>query len=149
MTTVGRRGRYLSLGILLTLGIAVAFAIAEAQPPTRELLHDLDIETVDGDTWLRVRFTLPVVYLTHAPLKRGSSLAIQIQPLAAAAGGTVKLARRESLPIPADAVPLTGIEYDGTLPGDPFLILSFDREVRFRIEPGLDPRSLSIVIPAP
>jgi len=106
-----------------------------------------------GEAWeLQVVFTTRVRYLRHAPLSRGDTIQIQIDPLALNFRDLPLLSSREALHArPGTPVPLLDVTYEGNRAAEKFLVVHFSRPVSYEVRPGADFRSILITVrdPAP
>ncbi len=136
------RARILGLALLALAAVAV-FASSAARA---RVVESVAVEAQEKGYAVRIRFNLPLRYVTHAPAARGKTLQVELRPAdpsaAAQAGG------RESprLPHPPGS-PLVSLVYDGDAPGGPNLVLRFARETAFRLRATSDPRSLELFLP--
>ena len=122
--------------------------VARAQPVSSRALEGISSEQTQTDFALRIRFTLPIFYLRHTPLKRGDSLNIQLKPLAVPRGAPV-IPRRESIQVPPDfPLPVQSVTLEFAGGTDPVVEVRFSRSVRYSVEQGKDLRSLIVRVPA-
>lgn len=120
---------------------------ALAQPVRSKVLDRVTLAPANaaGESEIRVGFRLPVRYLSHVPAKEGDLLLVRLAPMVIDPLQAQGLEGRESFSPPAPwNTPLLDILYEGDVPGRPFLIVVFDRRVRFEVRQGGDFRSLVI-----
>src|SRR3990172_9972884 len=67
---------------LLSLVWLLASSPSDGQAAPRQLLEGLEIGREGGAALLRVRFSVPVRYLRHAPSRRGAVIHVRVDPLA-------------------------------------------------------------------
>jgi len=107
-------------------------------------LSDVRVNHVGSCTTLTIEFNIRVQMLSSFP-ESGQELHVRLRPLDASAPGSA----REALRAPENVPELRSIEYDGDNPSGPVLSLFFTRDMRFEIEPGIDPNTLVIRIDEP
>ena len=131
--------------IFLTSGLA---DMTQAQ----EVLLD-DVETAVEPEWaeIRIRFTMPVNYVSHFPREHGQLLKIFLN-ITGPDSQDISL-RQETRRVSATPVlPATTITFDPplslNLQRDPWsLTVRFNREVNYSVRPGDDNRSIVIYLP--
>lgn len=134
--------------IALMFTLPWAASLAHAQ----EVLLD-DVETSVEPEWaeIRVRFTMPVNYVSHFPREKGQLLKIFVN-VAALDLQDISL-RQETRHVSATPVlPATTLTFDPplslNLQRDPWsLTVRFNREVNYSVRPGDDNRSIVIYLP--
>jgi hypothetical protein len=142
-----RRARYLPLAAIPFIALGFFVRPARGQPVQSRVLDGVSVDREGTDYVVHIRFSLPIVYLRHAPHDRGPAVEIQLAPLAIPvdAGAGV---RRESVQVPRDLpVPLesVAVEIDGS--GAPVVEVRFARTLPYQVSTGEDFRSLALRIP--
>jgi hypothetical protein len=121
--------------------------VAYAGPTPQRVLEAIEMRETGGGVEVVVRFMTPVRYLRHAPATSGSTLQVQIDPIALARGDAPLLASNETMAAPRDSpVPLIEVAYEGGRPDGRFLVLRFSRTVHFEVRQGGDFRSMVIAV---
>jgi hypothetical protein len=120
-----------------------------AQIAPQRVLESFELVAAESSTDVEIRFGTAVRYVRHAPQGRGSTLQIQIAPLAVNALDTPLAAYEQSLPAPPNApIPLESVVYEGLRASGRFVVLHFARAVSFRVKPGRDGRSIVVSVDA-
>lgn len=120
---------------------------ARASTSPQRVLEGLEMRERDGEVDIVVRFLTPVRYLRHAPASSGSTLQVQIDPVALAPRAASPLAGSEALAAPSGSpVPLLEVAYEGGRPDGRYLVLRFSRSVEFQVRQGSDFRSLVVSV---
>lgn len=140
------KNQLLALTMLFT--VIAGPGIANAQ----EVLLD-DVETAVETEWaeIRIRFTMPVNYVSHFPREHGQLLKIFVN-VTGPDSQDISL-RQETRHVSATPVlPATTITFDPplslNLQRDPWsLTVRFNREVNYSVRPGEDNRSIVIYLP--
>ena len=86
-------------------------------------------------TEIRIRFRCQVQYVGHDPSAKGDLLRIRLEPTTICVGASPSLAEssEQHRPLDADAARLVSIDYDGNAPGNAYLTLHFEDEVRYSV----------------
>lgn len=137
--------------LLMLLLLGVLPGQAQAQ-----ILDNIEVLTDIQRPEISVNFTIGMQYLTHEPPQTGREIQIQLRPIQATISSDKGIDQQETLSwTPTDDVPLQDVRYDGsllqvaddgTLRGNPLLVLRFSREVRFEVRSAADLRSLRITL---
>lgn len=133
-------GEYLltSLRLLFVLLLLVVGASADAQ-----VLDRIEINRIGGDAEIRIRFTTEIQYLRHVPLERGKVIRVFIRLT------NQQIIEsdlpQETLSSPTtDLVPRFTVTYPELING---LVVTFEQQVRFKLRPGEDAKSIVITMP--
>jgi len=142
-----RAARVLGLVLLCAVSATLAPGRLRADPQSRRMLDGLRFAR-RGDAWeMRIAFHSRIRYLRHAPRTRGTTLEIQVDPLALSFADLPMLASHEALTPDRDApVPLADVVYEGHRSGDKVVVLRFTRPVGFEVRQGEDFRSLVVTV---
>jgi hypothetical protein len=119
----------------------------QAQPISGRILSNVSVEeSADGST-IHIEFTFPVRYLRHFPADYGDTIEISLKEVAISDVDEQFLKRRESIRLPESiSVPLLDVNYEGDLPGGPYLTLRFYKPVAYTVRQGSDFRSLTVYV---
>jgi tetratricopeptide (TPR) repeat protein len=127
------------LGLLLAGGVQAA-----------SLLDDVLIDTDSSGAVVRILFTGPMRYQSHAPARSGRELRIILKPLSEDDFPASALFGTESRSWGAkERHPLRTLRYEGSRTTGSLLTLKFAREVNFKIRSTPDMRALVVSISAP
>ncbi len=135
--------------IIVGVLVVASFPVrrTRAQPVRSRVLEGFSLERTGGDAAMRIRFTLPVIYLRHSPHDGGDLLEIQLAPLAVPDPETLA-PFRESLRIPNDMpLPIDSVVLHVEASANPTVEVRFERDVAYRVEQGRDQRSLVVRLP--
>ncbi|MGH9884750.1 MAG: tetratricopeptide repeat protein, partial [bacterium] len=125
----------------------VSQGVVHAGPTPQRVLEAIEMRETGGGIEIVVRFMTPVRYLRHAPATSGTTLQVQIDPIALARGDALLLASHEAMAAPPDSpVPLIEVAYEGGRPDGRFLVLRFSRTVHYEVRQGGDFRSMVIAV---
>jgi len=137
-----------ALAVALFAGLAPVSGFAQ-------LLDDVDAEVVSADKGaeLRIHFNAPVHYLRHTPSGNEASDRVEIFFRVISTDGLVESAVDETRKIasPIPGVPRFSIlvpRYDSPLTNDGRVILKFEKPTNFKVNPGIDGRSIVLILPA-
>ncbi len=121
---------------------------AVSQPAGNSVLTNAQVMKLNGCTRLIISFSFPVQYLTHVPTIKGNELRVQISPVAVSSADKIAANSDESIQLLDDTdVGIKYISYDGEFSlNRPFIVVTFENEVYFKVESGKDFRSLVIDI---
>ncbi|MFQ5472680.1 MAG: tol-pal system YbgF family protein, partial [Dehalococcoidia bacterium] len=137
--------------------VAVMFAMtpwlipwsARAQPVTTHIFEGISISNPADPRSIRISFSIPIRYLSHAPLARGRSITVQFQSLESTRSDAAVFFRRETLQIPRDlSAVIEEVVYQGLVAGRPMLEVRLTKSMRFEVHQGENLRSVVIVFPA-
>jgi hypothetical protein len=153
--------------LLLAAGLAATAGAARAAEG--EVLQGVQVIEKDDTIDLQIDFAIPLQYMRHFPPTTGDILQIQLRadaeaPAAekpaedapaeqtpeqvaqeASIAAARSAAKRESLSPPAtDLVPLVNVNYEGEVPGGPFLTLRFKFGVEYTVAAG--PANRSVIV---
>ncbi|MBS1213618.1 MAG: hypothetical protein H6R26_2235, partial [Proteobacteria bacterium] len=118
--------------------------VAVADLAGRQMLDDVSVGAVSGNPVIHVELTAPVSYARHAPFEAGDTLQVWVNPTAPNLAQGAAAQREVRRWTATDAVPLLDVGYEyGGLGGDR-LILRFNKEVRYKVRPGDDFRSVDV-----
>lgn len=137
--------------VLLLLGSLIwALPSLMAQSVSDRALNGVAIGGTHGTSSFRVGLSFPVNYDWQFPTKQGDSFLIKLSAAGADAKTLAAQIEMESVIPPSSAeVPLSGITYDGSSEGGPFLVLKFDRPVTLETALGSDLKSVVVVVSEP
>ena len=136
----------------ITLGLAAVllfFALLGARPAFAEVIDHITIEERAAGAKIRLRLTLPVRYLRHAPVERGQLVVVVLEALAPEPLGPISPIQEVKRARAVKRVP--GFEVRVSM--DPTcapaarplcLVLRFERPVRYRINLGPDRQSVVV-----
>ena len=144
------RNRLLTLLAFLSLGGIMLAQAALSQPVRDRVLSEVRI--VDGDecALVTISFNFPIRYVRHFPETAGDELRIHLEPIAVNPRDANALFKREAIkPPPSEIAPLVEVTYEGDITGGPYLTLSFNHPVQFKVGQGSDFRSLVVAVPLP
>ncbi|WP_455212843.1 tetratricopeptide repeat protein [Kaarinaea lacus] len=131
--------------VTLAFGLLLCTFFGGAHAVPSEVLSEISFIKKDGIDAVRLRFAIPVQYVSHAPAKRGSKLTIKIRFNPNAVPDTSELPLMESLYAPAGG-PLVDVVYE-TIGNEPQLQLNFKREVNFSVSQTIATTSLLVFLP--
>ncbi len=133
-----------SVAVLLAL-ICLLWSPQARSAPV--VLEDLEFSQMESEWELRVLFSIPVRYLRHSPNREGSSVEVAVEPLGRVGLRELLASGPEVLQPPERGVmPLRDVRIELGGDGRPLLLLRFWHDVRFRIEPGADFRSITFFV---
>jgi tetratricopeptide (TPR) repeat protein len=112
------------------------------------MLEGLDIQSHGARAEINLRFGVPVRYLHHAPLRRGNTIRIRVDPLQDFPGNAA-IARQALRSPPNAPVPLVEVLFERERAEGPVLELRFSRTIDFEVRQGSDLRSLVVAVPTP
>lgn len=118
-----------------------------------QLLDDIEITPLDGNTEVRINLTAPVRYLRHFPPERGDLINVYFRH-ASVDSMESPVVREERMRSPATPrVPsfTVSVTNFGTTDNshDLYLAIQFKQPVSFKLRQGSDNRSFILTIPAP
>lgn len=124
---------------------AALAALGIAWSARAQLIDRIDVERVDGQSEIRIRFVTTVQYVRHFPQAQGRllSVALRVTRPTEIESRTVLEQRRVAATPALPGIAVTFPQEDGTLG------LQFDRVVRFAVRPGPDARTIYIHVPVP
>lgn len=133
----------LAVIILLLALLAGGPAFADTQ-----VINSLAFQRANGGGHeLHIRLNTAMRYLNHAPLKKGQTLQIRLQPIKIVGAGDIDFEGRSTLSWKATAdIPLTEVAYEGDLPSGQSLVLKFTRPVQYTVRSAKDLRSIVVTI---
>jgi cell division septation protein DedD len=131
---------------LLSLAWLLASSASEGQAGPRRLLEGLEIGREGTAARLRVRFSVPVRYLRHAPSRRGSVIQVRVDPLALPGAAAVLPSEVLHAP-PGAGLPLVEVGYAADGVAGRILEVRFSREVSFEVAQR-DLRSVVVTVVA-
>ncbi len=136
--------------------MAASGALAETASEQYNVLEKLEARLTTRGAEVTVRFAVPVSYVGHHPQQQGKYLVIRIDPVGrlqnslATPGEANDFSRTEVLSWTASRdLPLQEVEYEGSNPGGPIIELTFARKVDYKVVPGKDMRSLTVILARP
>jgi tetratricopeptide (TPR) repeat protein len=119
-----------------------------AQTAISGILEGLEVDETPDHFRVRIRFTVPVLYLRHSPLGRGDTIGIRLAPLQLSPSEEGRAIHPQLLRIPRDLpVPIEAVAVDTDAAGEPIVEVRFRRALRFEVAKGEDLRSLVIRVP--
>ncbi len=122
-------------------------SIAQSQPVRSRILEGIDARMVDEGIELTVHLSFPVRIVRHFPEAHGRQLQIAMQPVNISRIDRGLIKSRESLRIPDSLIEaLQEVNFEGSLPGGPYLTLRFFQDQGYRIRIGSDFRSIRITL---
>ena len=137
-------------GKALKIGVGAALVVMSSATGLQardQILDEVKIEEKGECALIRVEFGFPVRYINHFPSESGDDLRIHFQHIAISQGDEDAVFTREShRPPPNEIASLSEVVYEGHIEGGPFLTLFFSTNVKFRVEQGVDFRSLIIFV---
>ena len=120
---------------------------ARAEPVLDRALSGLREAQRKSCALVKIDFNFRIRYGGHAPLGRGSELAISILTVDPEQTTALSIIPREALRAPVSrASAIKAIEFDATGPGGPNLRILFDHPVAFAVAPGADSESIVVAI---
>jgi len=122
---------------------------AFAAAPLLQILDDFSVEEGGENPILTLHFTVPISYSRHAPKTAGDTLQLWFSPNPAGGANPTLPDRETAKWTPSPEVPLTELSYDQSPGGGARLTLRFHKELRYRVTPGGDFRSISIELTDP
>lgn len=138
------RGIVLKIGVGAILVVMLSTAGLQAR---EQILDKVRIDEKGECAMIQVEFGFPVRYVNHFPSESGDDLRIQFEPITISQGDEDAVFTREShRPPPNEIASLLEVVYEGHIEGGPFLTLFFRTNVKFRVEQGVDFRSLIIFV---
>jgi len=129
--------------------IACLALMAPAVEASARVLEQIDVVSRPSGSEVRVSFSIPVRYVTHAPAAKGDLIQIELRVVSPGDLDPADLSVQETLGWnPTAEVPLTEVIYEGGAPTGPILTLRFTRRVSFRVAGGADFRSITVALPS-
>ncbi len=125
------------------LAVALLLSGVGIKSAQAHVIDRIDINRADEEAEIRIQFDVRIQYLREASLKNGE-IHIFINLLEADPDSVSLVPESKDSP-PTDITPHFTVAYPGL---DSSLIIKFDNEVRYRVRPGSDGRSISIFTPA-
>jgi hypothetical protein len=132
------------LGALCAIPLPWNSGIACAAAPGLQILDDVVTEAGGENPVLNFHFTVPVNYTRHIPESSGDTLQIWFSPNPVNGADRVLPDREAVKWTPSPEIPLTELSYDKSPGGGSRLTLRFHKDLRFRVRPGGDFRSISV-----
>ena len=139
-----RRGLPYLFGILTLVLAVMGPNRATTQPLRDRVLDDVSI----SGRCLRVTFSFPLQYLRHFPFDSGSTLRIRfrVSPAAGRIDGDALFNREVARPPGRRALHIVDVTFEGDVAGGPYLTITFDRDVHFKVAQGSDFRSFIVAV---
>ena len=129
----------------LIAGTAVLLgATINAQPTGGKIMTDVSLTGGGACKLARIRFDIPIRYVSHFPQKQGDEVRIRLKPLSVSPVDTQALLDREAFSPTDEGVALTNVIYEGDMDGGPSLSLQFSHGVYFTVTQGKDFRSVNV-----
>lgn len=139
-----------AFAVMVLVSLTWALPSLMAQTVSDRALNGVAIGGTHGMSSFRVGLSFPVNYDWQFPTKQGDSFLIKLSAADAAAKSMSAQIEMESvIPPSSEEVPLSGITYDGSSEGGPFLVLKFDRPVTLDTALGSDQKSVVVVVSQP
>lgn len=130
------------LSVVLFSGLFGALD-GDAQPLRDRVLEDVEI----NGRCIVVGFSFPIQYVRHFPPESGDTIRIRIRPNVIGRNTDRALTRREAVRPPfRSLLHLSEVIYEGDVLDGPYLVVNFDRKVRFHVTLGRDFRSIVIAV---
>ncbi len=143
-----RANRLFAMALIAVTALLLPARRLNAQTARSGILEGLGVDETPNHFLVRVRFTVPVLYLRHSPPRRGDSIDIRLALLRSSSSEKERTIHPQSLHIPRDLpVPIEVVGIDSDAAGDPIVEVRFRRTLRFEVVKGEDLRSLVIRIP--
>ena len=130
-------------GILLAIAVVLIAQLVGSEPVRKKLLDQLDVQSGEEITTIRISLTSPVRYVRHFPYNSGEELRIKITLFDVSHDNREAFFGRETL-VPFDDLSLEEVVYEGDIEGGPYLTLFFSRRVSFEVQQGTDSRSVVV-----
>jgi tetratricopeptide (TPR) repeat protein len=128
------------------MAIVLVFIAASSTAAHAQLLDRVDVDAKNGDTEITIRFSTTVQYLRHQPAGGGKLLQIEFR----VTGETISLDGRpfsEMRSNPGNKqLPPFEVAYDQR---SGYVTVRFGKVTPFQVGPGIDPRSIRVVVPGP
>ena len=138
-----RRRRYFA-----TYTLAVSLLLGVTSPTWAAPGFVASTTVTEGSVYaeIQVRFRCQVQYVSHSPSSRSDLLRIRLEPTTICVGASPSLAEtsEQHRPLDADAARLVSVDYDGDAPGNAYLTLHFEEEVRYSVMSSATSDLLSI-----
>ena len=132
-------------GILLAFAVVLIAQLVGSEPVRKKLLDQLNVQSGEEITTIRISLTSPVRYIRHFPYDSGEELRIKITLFDVSRDNREAFFSRETLvPFDDDGLPLEEVVYEGDIEGGPYLTLFFSRRVSFEVQQGTDSRSVMV-----
>jgi len=128
----------------------VLFGLLLAPAATAQILDDIEVRTSEGVAEVRLLFSTPIRYIKHFPTEEGQLIKLYLQAVSLDGFKEIELEEYKRMPaIPL--VPPFSIVYSTARScfavRDPLCLdIQFDRPVRFNLSPGLDGRSVLLLV---
>jgi len=130
-------------GILLAIAVVLIAQLVGSEPVRKKLLDQLDVQSGEEITTIRISLTSRVRYIRHFPYDSGEELRIKITLFDVSHDNREAFFGRETL-VPFDDLSLEEVVYEGDIEGGPYLTLFFSRRVSFEVQQGTDSRSVVV-----
>ena len=132
-------------GILLAIAVFLIAQLVGSEPVRKKLLDQLDVQSGEEITTIRISLTSRVRYIRHFPYDSGEELRIKITLFDVSRDNREAFFSRETLvPFDDDDLPLDEVVYEGDIEGGPYLTLFFSSRVDFEVQQGTDSRSIVV-----
>ena len=132
-------------GILLAIAVVLIAQLVGSEPVRKKLLDQLDVQSEEEITTIRISLTSRVRYIRHFPYDSGAELRIKITLFDVSQDNREAFFGRETLvPFDHDDLPLEEVVYEGDIEGGPYVTLFFSRRVDFEVQQGTDSRSVVV-----
>ena len=132
-------------GILLAIAVVLIAQLVGSEPVRKKLLDQLEVQSGEKITTIRISLTSRVRYIRHFPYASGEELRIKITLFDVSSDNREGFFSRETLvPFDDDNLPLDEVVYEGDIEGGPYLTLFFSRRVDFEVQQGTDSRSVVV-----
>lgn len=132
-------------GILLAIAVVLIAQLVGSEPVRKKLLDQLDVQSGEKITTIRISLTSRVRYIRHFPYASGEELRIKITLFDVSSDNREAFFSRETLvPYDVEGLPLNEVVYEGDIEGGPYLTLFFSRRVDFEVQQGTDSRSVVV-----
>ncbi len=134
----------------LIAGLLIGISVASAQ-----VLDNVEVTGEGGNAVIQARFSTPIQYVRHFPVKSGDTLQINLRIVPVGPNANIGTdsanERRTFRPAKLDGLPLRDVTYEGGDSGGdgPRLIVRFDRKTDYTVRTGRDQRSIIINVPLP
>jgi len=146
------RVRATSLRTMLAGGVATALAVhltpaAYSQTISDRFLSRVTAQEEGACATVNIDFNVPIRYTSHFPDRGGRELRIGVQPLNFNRGSLSTGLAAESLRPPSSAVAgIQRITYDVSDPAGPTLVIQFDHDANWDVQPGQNITRLVVTV---
>ena len=132
----------------LIIAVLVSFALGVVSIDTdRQLIDDVVLVREAQQKVLQLEFTAPVRVVGQYPQRSGKILQVKLSIIALGSFDENLSLLEEFVGVEeGKEIYMTHMQYEGNVPGGPFLVMKFNRPVHWQVTEGDSLRSMDIII---